>query len=581
MLPSTHPQIDTALKTLAANKARWGLLSLAEKRAFLDQVLRDVKAVEEDWVRLTAKAKGNQPGTQAGGEDWFEVGGVYRFIQHLRRALVDIERYGKPQFPGPVKTRLKNRQVVVQILPSEWKDALIYNQMRAEIWLDPSVTSPKAIPQAAYYRQHAPPGAVCLVLGAGNVGVLSFNDLLHKLYVEGEVVALKMNPVNDYLGPVVERGLASLVEAGFVRILYGGAAEGSYLAHHPLVETLHMTGSEKTFEAIVFGPGAEGQAHKQAHTPLLNKPFTSELGNISPVIVVPGRWTVREITRQGSKIGSWLVANAGCACLAPRMIIQHESWENRAALVEEISQFLAGIEARRAFYPGARDTHQQFLAAHPDARLLGEPRSDRPQSQPGSPRPDHLPWTFIPYLDPDNPDEICFHTEPFLGLFSETALAAGSIREYIQKAVEFANDRLWGTLSASIIVHPRDLRDPEIAAAVDDAIADLRYGTVVVNYFAAHPYLLMNLPWGASPIGRDNPGSDIYNIQSGTGWINNPLMFDTPQKSVFYAPFAGLIEVLAGAQNAYPFYRAYAEYQHHPTAVNLLRVLWRAVRMKG
>ena len=64
-----------------------------------------------------------------------------------------------------------------------------------------------------------------------------------------------MNPVNEYLGPFYEEGFRSLIEAGFLQILYGGTQEGSYLCNHPAVDCVHMTGSTRTFEAIVFGPG--------------------------------------------------------------------------------------------------------------------------------------------------------------------------------------------------------------------------------------------------------------------------------------------------------------------------------------
>ena len=42
-------------------------------------------------------------------------------------------------------------------------------------------------------------------------------------------------------------------------------------------------------------------------------------------------------------------------------------------------------------------------------------------------------------------------------------------RKTAADAVEFANRRLWGTLSATLIVHPQSLKDPQIAAAVDQA----------------------------------------------------------------------------------------------------------------
>jgi acyl-CoA reductase-like NAD-dependent aldehyde dehydrogenase len=83
------------------------------------------------------------------------------------------------------------------------------------------------------------------------------------LVVELQVVILKMNPVNAYLGPLLEAGFQALVQRGVLRIVYGGAAERAYLCQHPAVDTIHMTGSDRTFEAIVFGPERTPLSHER------------------------------------------------------------------------------------------------------------------------------------------------------------------------------------------------------------------------------------------------------------------------------------------------------------------------------
>lgn len=80
-------------------------------------------------------------------------------------------------------------------------------------------------------------------------------------------------------------------------------------------------------------------------------------------------------------------------------------------------------------------------------------------------------------------------------------------------------------------MHPAALRDPEVARAVEQAIADLRYGTVSVNHWAASGYALVVTPWGAFP------GHTRRDIQSGTGFVHNTLLFDRPEKTVVRAPF--------------------------------------------
>ena len=561
--PSSQAEIDRALVVLTANKDVWAMMDIPGRIALLDQIKQDIPKVEKRWIAASLIARGANPGSMAEGNEWGNITTVYRQINFLRKALQDIVRFGKPQIPGKITTR-PNGPVVAQVMPYDWKEKLALAGIRAEVWMDPSVSlQDESIPQASFYHSQEKKGKVCAVLGAGNASALVPEDFMHKLFVEGQVVALKMNPVNENLGPVFEEGYNALITAGFLQILYGGAQEGAYLTNHPAVDAIHMTGSDRTFDAIVFGSGAEGRQRKLNRQPVLTKPFSAELGNISPVIVVPGPWTAKEIKKQSARLGSWLMLNAGCQCNTPRMIIQMKNWEHREKLNQGIASFLTGAKTSKAFYPGSFELHQQFVDAHPQALQLGEPQEG------------HLPWTFIPGLDATNEADICFTHEPFMGLFSETALETESVVEFIGRAVEFANDKLWGTLVASIVVHPASMKDPAVAAAVDQAIADLRYGTIVVNNYGALAYYIKRTPWGGYP------GSDIYDVQSGIGFVNNALMFDHVQKSVVYADFAPPIDLsLARALENYLLFQQDTRYQFNPSVGNLFKLVWRALTIK-
>ena len=159
--------------------------------------------------------------------------------------------------------------------------------------------------QATAYQNKQPTGKVALVLGAGNVASISPMDILYKIFVEDQVVLFKANPVNAYLGPLIEEGFQALIEQGYLRIVYGGATEGSYLCQHPGIDEIHITGSDKTFDAIVFGHGPAGAARKAARQPLPNKRVTAELGNVSPLIVVPV-WSASDIAYQAETSGMML-----------------------------------------------------------------------------------------------------------------------------------------------------------------------------------------------------------------------------------------------------------------------------------
>ncbi len=561
--PSSQAEMDRALAVLSAHKDAWAMMDIPGRIALLDQIKQDLPKVEKRWIDTSMAAKAANPESTAEGEEWLNITVIYRQINFLRKALQDIVRFGKPQIPGKVTTR-PNGQVVAQVVPYDWKEKLALPGIRAEVWMDPSVSlQDSGIPQASFYHSQDKKGQVCVLLGAGNASGLIPGDFLSKLFVEGQVVALKMNPVNAYLGPMVEDGFIALIKAGFLQVLYGGAQEGTYLSNHSGVDNVHMTGSDRTFDAIVFGSGAEGKQRKLNRQPVFTKPFSAELGNISPVIVVPGPWTEKDIKNQSARFGSWLVPNSGCTCVTPRMIIQMKNWEHREKLNKGIADFLAGTKTRKAYYPGSFELHQQFVDAHSQALQLGEPQEG------------HLPWTFIRDVNATNEDDICFKREPFMSLYSETALDAKDVVEFIGKAVEFANEKLWGTLAASIVVHPKSMKDPAVAAAVNQAIADLRYGSIVVNQWGAFAYYMIITPWGGYP------GSDIYDVQSGIGFVNNPLMFDRVQKSVVYAHFAPLADPsLANKSNNYLYYRQDTRYHFNPSVGNLFNLVWRALTTK-
>ena len=168
---------------------------------------------------------------------------------------------------------------------------------------------------ALFYKKENPQGKVSLVLGAGNVSSIVPLDIFYKMFAEGEVVLIKMNPINDYLGPIFEKIFAPLIEAGFIQFAYGGGDVGAYLTRHNLVDTIHITGSARTHDAIVFGVGEEGKQHKRENQSIMNKPISSELGGVSPTIVVPGPWSKGDFKFQAENIATQM---RGITVLPPK-----------------------------------------------------------------------------------------------------------------------------------------------------------------------------------------------------------------------------------------------------------------------
>ena len=515
MKMTPHKALDGALEKLGAASSRWVEAEIEVRIGLIDRLMEDLANSAEEWVAESLRAKQIAGSTAGTAQEW--LGGPYvvmRNLRLLRLSLCHIRDTGKPVIPGPVSIR-PNGQVVASVFPVDKYDALLFKGTSAEVWMLPDVNRDQLEETMAVAYAAPIAGQVCLVLGGGNVSSIGPMDCFYKLFVEKKVTLLKMHPVNEYLGPVFCRAFAALIEQGYLEIVYGGAAEGTYLCSHSGVDEIHITGSDKTHDLIAFGK--DPAAQKAAQKPLLDKPITSELGNVSPVIVVPGTWREKDIAFQADNVVSSLVNNAGFNCNASRLLIMQRDWPQRPAFLEAIRQRLAGVPTRAAYYPGAGERFDAFAAAHPEGNYFGERQGN------------HLPWMLIENLDSTAETDICFSTEAFCGLCGEMPLDATTAEDFIDQAVAFANDKLWGTLNATILAHPTTMT--ESGRAIDRAIADLRYGTVSLNHWAAVGYGVCTTPWGAFP------GHDFYDIQSGRDVVHNTLMFDKPQKAVIRGPF--------------------------------------------
>ena len=342
--------------SVAASRERWANTSVAERVGLLERVIADTLAAAPDWIADACRAKDIAPGTPAVGEEWINLAIAIRNARLLRDSLRDIGRDGRPKLPGPL-TAGPGGRVVAPVFPPNAYDRILYPGTRAEVWMPPGRTAAEVTRQQAWaYREPRPDPVVELALGAGNVSSIAPRDLLYGMFVENRVAVLKCNPVNAYLAPHWQRAFRALVQAGFLRIVTGDAAAGAYLAGHPDVGHIHMTGSDKTFEAVVFGPGPDGAARKARGERLVRVPVTAEGGNVSPVIIVPARWSSSDLRYQASHVATMLANNAGFNCNAARVPITAAAWPQREAFLDALEHALASLPPRRAYYPGAPAT---------------------------------------------------------------------------------------------------------------------------------------------------------------------------------------------------------------------------------
>ena len=521
-------RLDADIEALRTGSRSWALLTLGQRARLLERVREETGRVAEEWADTASTSKGIEPGHPLRGEEW--LGGPYAAIVALDAYIGSLRALAKGESPlaGVKATPAPGGRVALQAFPGNAKDALLLSGFTGELWLRPGVTEQQARADAGL-AQLAPTlsGGVGLVLGAGNIPVIPVLDVLYELLAHNRVSLLKLNPTTDALLPVFERALAPLIEPGFLRIVTGGGDVGAHLTGHDGIDHVHITGAEATFDAIVWGAGASSPQAKAAATrrkregrPLLRKPITAELGGVSPIIVVPGRWTDADLRYQAEHIATMRLQNSGHNCIAGQVVLVSSDWPQRDAFLAALRTAYANAPERPVWYPNSDAKLAAAAEDYPDAEwLAGHTRA------------------LVVVGDEDaTAVQTTEYFAPVLGVVELPGLG----QEFLDAAVRHANDELAGTLGANIIVDPVTQR--ALGDGFERAIADLRYGTIGINAWTAFVFLTPTLTWGAYP------GNTLDAIGSGVGVVHNALLVDAAERSIGRGPFRPFPRAVAGGE---------------------------------
>lgn len=507
-------QANEIAERLARGEKVWAVTSVAQRHTLLARFQQLTSTNTREWTQAAARIKQLPPESPFVGEEWISgPWAVLTYANALGHTLERLER-GEDPLRGFRTRTTTSGQLAIEVLPHGVFDRLLLSGFRAEVWLRPGVTEAQARATTGLgERTPNQTRGTALVLGAGNIFSIAPLDALYQLYAENRVVALKLNPITNPLKPVFDKIFAPFLELGVMEILTGGVEIGSALAYHPRISAVHMTGSEQTHDAIVWGPGAEGRAARAAGAPKLAKPITSELGGVAPVIVVPGKWSRADLSFQARHVATQRLHNAGSNCIAAQILIVSRDWAQKDAFLAELRRALATAPARPGWYPGSDDRVRAVRERHPSAaEAIG--------GAPGR--------TLLTGLDLHDPAESAFTTEYFAPVLGEAELP-GTGEDFLAAAVAAANDSLHGTLGANIILHSATRR--ALGEALERHVTALRYGTIGINAWTGVGYLTPYATWGAFP------GHTPDDIQSGIGVVHNALLLGDAERTVVTGPF--------------------------------------------
>lgn len=509
-------RLDTAIDDLRVGTRTWASLALSQRATLLRAVRSSVAAAAEDWAQTAAASKGLDGGHPLRGEEW--LSGPYSVLGALDASIETLSRLARGANPldGVTIDRAPGGRTRVHAFPLTGIDRFLLSGYTGDVWLSPGVT-PRQARAAAGLAQRTPTesGGVGLVLGAGNVTSIPVLDVLYELLAHNRTALLKVNPTQDALVTVYRRAFAPLIEPGFVRIVRGGPAAGAYLAIHPALDHVHITGSATTFDSIVWGPSNGTAAQKAATTrrrnenrPQLAKPITAELGGVSPIIVVPGVWSDADLAFHAEHVATMRLQNSGHNCIAGQVVILSADWAQADAFRAALRRAYATAPERPVWYPGAGARMRHATDDYPDALVLGD--------------------RVLVELDGDDEPAALQNTEYFAPVLGVVTVP-GEGQAFLDAAVAYANDELQGTLGANLLIDPATER--ALGAGFERAIVALRYGSIAINGWTAFGFITPTLTWGAFP------GSTIDDVGSGIGVVHNALLLDDVERSILRGPF--------------------------------------------
>ncbi|MGB8407899.1 MAG: aldehyde dehydrogenase family protein [Mycobacterium sp.] len=498
--------VDEALNDLVEGEKAWAATSLDRRRELLDEVQQLAVQHGGDWVDAAVRIKQLDPKSPLVGEEW--ISGPYPVATGAAAMSASLAKLsaGKSPLDGATFGSAGGR-TTVNVLPLNIFDRLLLSGFSAQVWLQPGVSADEALRTAGLaQRDPAKTNGIGAVLGAGNIMSIAPLDTLYELIANNRVVALKLNPVTDLLLPVLTKVLAPFIAIGAVRILTGGADVGTYLVQHELVDHVHMTGSALTHDAIVFGVGEEGVRRKAANEPVLDKDITSELGGVSPTIVVPGSWSRADLEFQANHIATQRLHNNGYNCVASQVVVLSSKWAQRDEFVAALTKAIGAAPKRAAYYPGSDSRVASAEATYPTAQRIG----DR-----------------VLVVDPEDRTAL-LNTEYFSPVYGVIDLDSDGV-EFVRESTRLANEQFVGTLGVNIVAAPDTIKS--LGKAFDAMIEALHYGTVAVNAWTGVGYLTAHATWGAFP------GHTRNDVQSGIGVVHNGFLIEKPERTVVRGPF--------------------------------------------
>ena len=539
-------ELDRNITTLRLNSSELAKISNEELVLLLKKTIQNIHSISYYWATLSAEKKGILQKHKE-GEEW--LGGPFVSILTLQYYIDYLEKNQKLDV-----NKFDETKNSYKVFPNKFIEKLTFPLLNAEIRFSKSMNF-EQINEYRGFKQRigTGKGSVTLVLGAGNVSSIPLLDTIFHLVANRSSILLKLNPVNDYLNPVFQKVFHELIERGFISVINGGIPTAKYLAGHRSIDSIHLTGSNYTYEDIVYGRVLNDKERKLSFLNKLNKkPIFTELGNVTPIIIHPGKWTNAELKFQARKIVTAKLNNSGFNCIAAQVVVLPKGWRSNDKLKKYIKHYLNKIGDTTSYYPGAVESLKD-LQNNKNYEQINEQ------------------YCSTPFMISDLNNEENFSVEEVWNstlFFKEIEYT--DYESFANNSINYVNNELWGNLGATVLI--KDSKKKRNLELVENYKNNLNYGTIAINEWAAIAFIIPTMPWGGYPGNKDN------DIQSGQGFVHNSFFFESPLKGIVETNFrfSKFIDPpwFVNNRKAHRLFKNLTYYQANNSKINFIKLLF-------
>ena len=537
--------LDRNINRLRIHSVEFSELSDDELILLLEQTIKNIQGVSYYWATLSAEKKQILQKHKE-GEEW--LGGPFVSILTTQYYIEYLK--GNTKLTEDKYDKSTNSY---KVFPNKLIESLTFPLLKAEIRFNKSMSFEQIKEFRGFSQRIGHTSNVTLVLGAGNVSSIPFLDTIFHLVANRSVVLLKLNPVNDYLLPVFEKVFAEFIDRGFISVVNGNLNTSKYLTKHRSIDSIHLTGSNHTYENIVYDKTLNDKERSLSTFPKINKkPIFTELGNVTPIIIHPGKWSNSELKFQARKIATAKLNNSGFNCIAAQVIVLPKGWRSSEKLKKYIKFYLKKIGDTTSYYPGSNQSLESFRN-NDNYELVNESACSTP--------------FMIADLDAEDKYST---SEVWNSTLYFKELEYSDNDSFADVSIKYVNNELWGNLVASVLIKGSNKK--HLKPVVDKYKNNLNYGTVAINEWSAIAFIIPTMPWGGYPGNKDN------DIQSGQGYVHNAYFFESPLKGIVETKFrfSRFIDPpwFVNNKKAHRLFKNLTYYQANNSKINFIKLIF-------